>query len=45
MSDESELKKTVESFDKAVKDKTEQVKQAAEKIAVIRQIQTESPNR
>ena len=45
MSDQDELKKVVESFSKAVEEKTEQVKQAAEKIETVRQVQTESPNR
>lgn len=45
MSDQQLLKDIVEKFDKAVKEKTQQVKEAAEKVATVRQVQTESPSR
>jgi len=45
MSDQDELKKTIEVLNTLYEEKDKQVKEAAEKIATVRQVQTELPNR
>jgi len=45
MSDQSELQKAIEVLNIAYEEKDKLVKEAAEKIETVRQVQTESPNR
>ena len=45
MSDKEAIEKAVKCFTDATKEKDQIVKEAAEKIETVRQVQTESPNR
>ncbi len=44
MSDQQLLKDNIEQFHKIVEEKRQLVKEAAEKVATVRQVQTESPS-
>jgi len=45
MSDQNELTKAIKALEELFKVKEQQVKEAAENIETVRQVQTESPNR
>jgi len=45
MSDQQLLKDTIEQYNNAIEEKRRLVKEAAERAATVRQVQTESPNR
>ena len=45
MSDTDKLKEAVHNYDKAVKEKREQVREAADRIRTARQVKTEIPTR
>lgn len=45
MSDQQVLEDAVSVYEKVIAEKKQQVKEAAEKIELVRQVQTESPDR